>query len=76
MTLSFHVQTIPCPEEYYMGVQASADAYFVEVPDELFPKELMNVLKYKKGLDGRTKSCIGIAAHIEEETQDDTRKST
>ena len=71
MTLSFHVQTIPCPEEYYMGVQASADAYFVEVPDELFPNELMNVLKYKKGLDGNRKTCIGIAAHIEEKIQDE-----
>lgn len=47
MKFSFHVQTIPCPEEYYMGVQADFQAYIVDIPDELFPKELLEILERK-----------------------------
>lgn len=69
MTLSFHIQTIPCAEEYYMGVGAPCEAYFVDVPDELFSKELLNVLKHKKGSDGHTKWCVNIAAHAEDDDE-------
>lgn len=45
MKLSFHVCSTPCAEEYYMGVNATYEAYIVDVPDELFPAELLRVLK-------------------------------
>lgn len=45
MKLSFHVCNTPCAEEYYMGVNATYEAYIVDVPDELFPAELLRVLK-------------------------------
>lgn len=45
MKLSFHICNTPCPEEYYMGVSAAYEAYIVDIPDELFPKELLNALK-------------------------------
>ena len=45
MKLSFHVCNTPCAEEYYMGVNAVYEAYIVDVPDELFPAELLRVLK-------------------------------
>ena len=45
MKLSFHICNTPCAEEYYMGVNAAYEAYIVDVPDELFPAELLRVLK-------------------------------
>lgn len=45
MKLSFHVCDTPCAEEYYMGVNAYYEAYIVDVPDELFPKELLDIIK-------------------------------
>lgn len=45
MKLSFHICNTPCPEEYYMGVNADYEAYIVDIPDELFPNELLKVLK-------------------------------
>lgn len=45
MKLSFHVCDTPCAEEYYMGVNACYEAYIVDVPDELFPKELLEIMK-------------------------------
>lgn len=45
MKLSFHVCNTPCAEEFYMGVNAAYEAYIVDVPDELFPAELLRVLK-------------------------------
>ena len=45
MKLSFHICNTPCTEEYYMGVNATYEAYIVDVPDELFPTELLRVLK-------------------------------
>lgn len=48
MKFSFHVCNVPCAEEYCMGVSADYEAYEVDIPDELFPKELLDVL-YKRG---------------------------
>lgn len=45
MKLSFHICNTPCTEEYYMGVNAAYEAYIVDIPDELFPNELLNALK-------------------------------
>lgn len=45
MKFSFHVCDTPCAEEYYMGVNACYEAYIVDVPDELFPKELLDIMK-------------------------------
>lgn len=44
MKLSFHVANIPCPEEYYMGVTSHYDAYEVDIPNELFPKGLLDAM--------------------------------
>lgn len=45
MKLSFHICNTPCAEEFYMGVNAAYEAYIVDVPDKLFPAELLRVLK-------------------------------
>ncbi len=45
MKLSFHICNIPCVEEFYMGVNSAYEAYIVDIPDELFPNELLNTLK-------------------------------
>ena len=58
MKLSFHICNTPCPEEYYMGVNAAYEAYIVDIPDELFPKELLNVLKDQGHLIGNDKGEV------------------
>lgn len=45
MTLSVHVCTIPCQEEFYMGVDASYEAYQIAIPMELLPKGLLKILQ-------------------------------
>lgn len=45
--LSFCVCTVPCPEEYYMGVNAHYDAYVVNIPRSLFPIELLDAIERK-----------------------------
>lgn len=45
MKLSIHICNIPCPEEYYMGVNSSYEARIIEIPDENIPKDLMNIMK-------------------------------
>lgn len=45
--LSFCVCTVPCPEEYYMGVSAQYDAYRVNIPRSLFPQELLDAIDKK-----------------------------
>lgn len=44
MTLSFHVCNGLCPEQVYAGMQARYDAYFVDIPDEYFPKDLLDAV--------------------------------
>lgn len=44
MKLSIHVCNIPCPEEYYMGVNSSYEAHIIEVPDENISEELRKVI--------------------------------
>lgn len=46
-----------------MGVNADYEAFFVDVPDELFPERLLNVLKDKSQYPDRV--VTGIAAHKE-----------
>lgn len=43
--LSFHVDNLPCPEEYYMGVGPQTDAYIVSIPENLFPESLLKIIK-------------------------------
>lgn len=45
ITLSVHVVTIPCPEEFYMGVNASHEAYIIPISEDSIPKELLKVIK-------------------------------
>ena len=45
MKFSFSICTIPWEEEYHNGVSSNYKAYVVDVPDELFPEELLEVLK-------------------------------
>lgn len=65
MKLSFHIQDIPCAEEYYMGAQCSFEDYWVEVPDEYFPKELLEILTHR-GEKFYNKQLINIAVHAKE----------
>lgn len=43
--LSFHIQNVPCPEEIMAGVYPHCDAFFVKIPIEYFPKELIKVME-------------------------------
>lgn len=43
--LSFHVQNVPYPDEIMAGVYPHCDAYFVNIPIEYFPKELVKVME-------------------------------
>lgn len=43
--LSFHVDVIPCPEEYGMGCSAGHEAYNIEIPEELIPIRLLLILQ-------------------------------
>ena len=67
MKFSFHVCNVPCPEEYYMGVSADYEAYEVDIPDELFPKELLDVLYKRENVVGPNgqlwKRLTNIAPH-------------
>lgn len=43
--LSFHINNIPCSEEYYMGASVSSDAFIVSVPEANIPERLLNIIK-------------------------------
>lgn len=49
--LSFNVCAIPYAEEVMAGAQAHYDTYLINVPIELFPKDLIEVIEgtYKDG---------------------------
>ena len=66
MKLSFHVQEIPCAEEYYMGASVTHEAYWIDIPDEYFPKPLLEVVKHRGEKDYR-KSIVNIAVHAKED---------
>lgn len=44
VTLSFHICNVPCPEEVMAGANAKYEAYFVPIPKNLIPKELLEVI--------------------------------
>lgn len=56
--LSFHVDNVPCSEEYYMGVGPQTDAYIVSIPDNLIPPALLDIIKSN---DANKKRITGIA---------------
>ena len=60
MTLSFHVVNVPCNEEYYMGVSADYQAYWVDIPDEYFPKALLDIVKDNSKNPSRRITSIAI----------------
>ena len=60
MTLSFHVVNVPCNEEFYMGVNADYEAYWVDIPDEYFPKALLDIVKDKSNNPPRRITSIAI----------------
>ena len=47
MKLIISVCTIPCPEEYYMGVNAEYRAYSIDVPDSIVPSNILDIAKGK-----------------------------
>ena len=60
MKLSFHVVNVPCPQEYEMGVSADYEAYWVDIPDEYFPKALLNIVKDKSNNPPKRITLIAI----------------
>lgn len=69
MKLSFHVCNMLCAEEVYAGMQAHFDAYFVEIPDEFFPKGLLDAVKNHGRIDpqnGSQRYVTNIAIHGQE----------
>lgn len=47
MKISANICNIPCPEEYYMGVKASYEAYDIEIPDENIPSVIKDIVNGK-----------------------------
>lgn len=43
--LSFHVDNIPCVEEYYMGARIENEAFIISIPENLIPKKLLDTIK-------------------------------
>ena len=69
MTFSFHVVNVPCPEEYYMGVSADFEAFWVDIPDELFPPRLLKILKDTSDNPTKRITCIAPHKHYEDDTE-------
>ena len=44
VTISLHVAVIPCQEEFYMGVNASHEAYTIGIPNSIIPSDLLAVI--------------------------------
>lgn len=44
VTISLHVAVIPCQEEFYMGVDASHEAYMIDIPKSMVPSNLLAVI--------------------------------
>ena len=67
MKLSFHVCHVPHVDEIYTGANAHYEAFFVDIPDEYFPKELLDIIhKQKEKNDNYPKSYVSlIAPHLE-----------
>ena len=47
MKLIISVCTVPCPEEYYMGVSAEYRAYSIDIPDSIVPSNILDIAKGK-----------------------------
>lgn len=60
MKLSFHIANIPSEEEFYMGVNANYDAYFVDIPDEFIPKGVLDAANDKSKFPRRRITSIAI----------------
>lgn len=44
VTISLHVAVIPRQEEFYMGVDASHEAYTIDIPKSMIPSDLVAVI--------------------------------
>lgn len=44
VTISLHVAVIPGQEEFYMGVDASHEAYTIDIPKSMIPPNLLAVI--------------------------------
>lgn len=44
ITISLHVAVIPRQEEFYMGVDASHEAYTIDIPKSMIPSDLLAVI--------------------------------
>lgn len=44
VTISLHVAVIPQQEEFYMGVDASHEAYTIDIPKSMIPSDLLAVI--------------------------------
>ena len=44
VAISLHVAIIPCQEEFYMGVDASHEAYTIYIPKSMIPSNLLAVI--------------------------------
>lgn len=47
MKLMISVCSVPCEEEYYMGVGAEYRAYSIDVPDSIVPSNILDIAKGK-----------------------------
>lgn len=47
MKLMINICSVPCEEEYHMGVCAEYRAYCIDVPDSIIPSNILDIAKGK-----------------------------
>lgn len=47
MKLMISVCTVPCTEEYYMGIGAEYRAHTIDIPDSIVPSNILDTAKGK-----------------------------
>ena len=47
MKLMISVCSVPCEEEYYMGVSAEYRAHTIDIPDSIVPSNILDIAKGK-----------------------------
>lgn len=47
MKLMISVCSVPCAEEYYMGVDAEYRAHTIDIPDSIVPSNILDIAKGK-----------------------------
>ena len=44
MKLCISICNVPCPEEYYMGVNSSYECKIIDIPDDIIPQNIKSII--------------------------------